>query len=555
MFRTREAFQMATATRQFDTQRVGALPVIALFCDRLRLGRTVDGTVPWEGDVPLGDLVEILVANRLLDPKPLYKLGSWATKSTLADFYNLQEQQLHDDRIGRALERLADHGDKVQSALVLEAIKEFGLDVRQVHYDLSTIELYGDYPDHQDAPSDGANPRPTYGHSKSGRKDLKQIQFGINVTHDGAVPICHRAFDGNAAETPTHPENLRRLGELLPRGDLLYLADSKLDSKENLLAVVAAKGKFLCGAAMTVAMQDLFLSVKDRLKPLDYAPKSQQNLPKEERDHYRGVEMAEEIKAFLGGRFQRCLCRLVFVWSESKARQEAATRERHLGKIKEIFEQTAKNLNRYSLKTQEAVRRRLEGARSKYGCGKLFAYEVGQDESGRLTLCWHVDPEGLARLEALEGVFLLKTNLAKKTHPSMEALRTYRGQAQVEKRIGNIKGPLAVAPMFLKNPRRMAGLLYVLVWALMVMSLMERQVRQQLGGEPMYGLYPENRPSKAPTGVRLIEAFEYLCVILLTQGGKTTRHLGELDDTQLEIIKLLQLTPEHLTTFKRRCGT
>ena len=125
----------------------------------------------------------------------------------------------------------------------------------------------------------------------------------------------------------------------------------------------------------------------------------------------------------------------------------------------------------------------------------------------------------------------------------------------MERRFHHLKGPLAVAPMFLKNPKRMAGLLYVLVWALMVMSLMERQVRKELGGEAMYGLYPENRPSQAPTGVRLIEAFEYLCVILITQGGKTTRHLGELDDTQLEIIKLLQLTPVHLTTFKRRCGT
>lgn len=101
----------------------------------------------------------------------------------------------------------------------------------------------------------------------------------------------------------------------------------------------------------------------------------------------------------------------------------------------------------------------------------------------------------------------------------------------------------------------MAGLLYVLVWALMVMSLMERQVRKGLGGEPMYGLYPENRPSQAPTGVRLIEAFEDLCVIEFTQGDQTTRHLGELDDTQLAIIKLLRLTPEQLTTFKRRCGT
>ena len=96
------------ATTQFQTQRVGALPVIARFCQRLQLGPTVDRTVPGQGDVPLGELVEILVANRLLEPKALYRLGSWATQATLADSYNLTEQQLHDDRIGRALERVAD---------------------------------------------------------------------------------------------------------------------------------------------------------------------------------------------------------------------------------------------------------------------------------------------------------------------------------------------------------------------------------------------------------------------------------------------------------------
>ncbi len=89
---------------------------------------------------------------------------------------------------------------------------------------------------------------------------------------------------------------------------------------------------------------------------------------------------------------------------------------------------------------------------------------------------------------------------------------------------------------------------------LMVLSLLERQVRQRLDGEPMYGLYPENRPSKAPTGIRLIAAFEYLCVIVMTEGPQTTRHLGELDATQRQILALLDIPPDQLATCKRRCG-
>jgi transposase len=541
------------ATVQVDTQRVGALPVISEFCNRLRLADIVNTHVPWQGEVPLGDLVEILVANRLLEPKPMYKVGSWATKATLAKFYKLAEEKLHDDGIGRALERLADHGEKVQAALVLRAIDRFGLKVNQVHYDMSTIELYGAYKDYDDVGvTDPPTPRPAYGRTKSGRKHLKQIQFGINVVKDGAVPIGHRVFDGNAAEAPTHLQNLKDLARRLPKGDLLYLGDSKLDSQENLLAIVAGRGKFVGGGTFSEAMQKLYLSVRDRLQTVDYYPQSQAKLPPDKRDQYQGVEVRQKLRGLVAGRTLHCKYRLLFIWSEAKARQEATTRQRHVEKISVVFTQTVKNLNKYKLKTQAAVVRRLEAARSRYAAGQLFHYEVGEDGQGLLTLQWRIDPQALLRRQALEGVFLLKTNLSIKTHSLVEVLRTYKGQIQVERRIGNLKGPLAVTPMFLKNPKRMAGLLYVLMWALMILSLMERQVRKQLKGKPMYGLYPEQRPSKAPTGVRLIEAFEYLCIVLLHEQGETVRYLGELDATQRQILTLLDMAPSQMRTFNSR---
>jgi transposase len=197
----------------------------------------------------------------------------------------------------------------------------------------------------------------------------------------------------------------------------------------------------------------------------------------------------------------------------------------------------------------------LDTAKRRYSEGKMFHYEVTEDRHGRLTLAWHIDAKELARAAELDGMFVLKTNLAKATHSMSAVLRTHKEQIQVERRIGNLKGPLAVAPMFLKNPQRMAGLLFILMWALMIMALIERQVRRSLKGAPMYGLYPERRPSKAPTGVRLIEAFEYLCVILVEEDGQLTRYLGELDNTQRQILKLLNMHAGHMKTFKHRCGT
>jgi len=108
--------------------------------------------------------------------------------------------------------------------------------------------------------------------------------------------------------------------------------------------------------------------------------------------------------------------------------------------------------------------------------------------------------------------------------------------------------------MFLKKPERMKGLLYVLVWALMVMALMERAVRKELNGEPMYGLYPENRPSPAPTGKAMFECFETLSVVIIKHKGDIKRRLAELTTVQRKIINLLGVPPGDLRTFKKRCG-
>jgi hypothetical protein len=84
---------------------------------------------------------------------------------------------------------------------------------------------------------------------------------------------------------------------------------------------------------------------------------------------------------------------------------------------------------------------------------------------------------------------------------------------------------------------------------------MERQVRKHLKGKPLYGLYPENRPSPAPTGPRLIETFATLCIVIIHDQSGTHRCLAQRSSIQREILKLLDLPDSALKTFKRRCGT
>jgi transposase len=549
-----------------QTQIVGGLPVILAFFDKLDVAASIDRTVPWEGQVPLGTLTEILVANRLLAPKPLYRIGAWAEQVGLTDFYQLRVEQLNDDLFGRALARLAEHAPDAEAALVLRAVKEFALDLSKVHYDITTVELYGAYQDYLRQPTAQPNgqpepepaadspdyqpPQPCYGHSKSGRKDLKQVQLGLAVLGDGAVPVRHTPLDGDTAEVTTHQANLQRLRAVLPTSKFLLITDSKGDSADNLLSIATEGCEFLCTGAFTPQLQQRYLQLQERMQPIDYYPKSQEHKAPEERDEYWAHEVPELLKGRVQGRKVRLRYRLIFVWSEARAKQQRQTRERHLGKIRAEFEKVEQNLNKYSLKTQQAIVARLEKAKGRYSEGALFHYElVGR--AGHFQLQWRVDEQGLAEWQQLEGVYVLKTNQRRSEHPLTEVLRAYKEQSNVEKRISHIKGPLAVTPAFLENPQRIAGLLCVVVWALLIMTLMERQVRRGLGGEPLLGVYPEGRPCQAPSGPTILACFSTLCVVVFLKPHAPQRQLTQLTPLQRRLLELLGILETDLYGYAR----
>lgn len=62
------------------TKRLGALPVAAEFLRRLDVAGIVDGLRPPDlrADLTHGQVIEVLVANRLTAPAPLFRVGDWA---------------------------------------------------------------------------------------------------------------------------------------------------------------------------------------------------------------------------------------------------------------------------------------------------------------------------------------------------------------------------------------------------------------------------------------------------------------------------------------------
>ncbi len=193
---------------------------------------------------------------------------------------------------------------------------------------------------------------------------------------------------------------------------------------------------------------------------------------------------------------------------------------------------------------------RLEKAKGRYAEGTLFHYEV-QEQGGQFQLNWWLDEKELQEWKELEGVYVLKTNRSRSRYPVVEVVRTYKEQTHVERRISHIKGPLAVAPAFLENPQRIAGLLAVVVWALLIMSLLERQVRRQAGGKPLFGLYPEGRPCRAPSGPTILRCFSTLCVVIFLSGRSPRRQLAQLTSLQRYLLDLLGILETDLRCYAR----
>ena len=86
------------STTRFDTKRVGALPLVVAYLEKMDLAKVIDEYVPWEGEVSLGTLCEIMVCNRMLNPRAQYKIGERAERAGVCDYYNVSTAQLNDDR-------------------------------------------------------------------------------------------------------------------------------------------------------------------------------------------------------------------------------------------------------------------------------------------------------------------------------------------------------------------------------------------------------------------------------------------------------------------------
>ena len=68
----------AAGLELYGAQPVGALAFIVPLPQRWGLRELIDDLYPTGSPISHGPVVEILIANRLTDPEPLYRIVAWA---------------------------------------------------------------------------------------------------------------------------------------------------------------------------------------------------------------------------------------------------------------------------------------------------------------------------------------------------------------------------------------------------------------------------------------------------------------------------------------------
>jgi hypothetical protein len=156
------------------------------------------------------------------------------------------------------------------------------------------------------------------------------------------------------------------------------------------------------------------------------------------------------------------------------------------------------------------------------------------------------DREALQEAAHHDGLFPHITN--SKSFTLTEALEKYKYQPFLEKRHEQLKNVLDVAPVFLKKPERVAALLLLYFLALVVYSLVEREVRRAMKRRRITSLplYPEQRLCRAPTADLVADAFVGCRRhrLLGADGQPVRTFYDQLPDAAHTLLELLGIDPK-----------
>ena len=544
-------------------QRLGALPLINHFLNRIRLEEVLTRWLP-EPDrrfkLAPAAAIRLLVVNLLVGRAPLYGLGEWAAAyaPSLLGLPDADTVWLNDDRIGRALVTLFD-ADRASllTELIVGVVAEFGVDTAEMHNDSTSVSVHGAYETADGTPRRGKpTTAVTFGHSKDHRPDLKQLVWILTVSADGSVPMAYRLADGNTSDDPTHIPTWDGLVKMLGRRDFLYVADSKLCSGQAMRHIDGAGGRFVTVLPRTRGEDKWFRDwIQTNQPPWTEAGR----LPGE-----RIGDLDRVWSTFAAPLPSAEGYRVIWVHSTIKAARDEHARRGRIEAGAAAIDELATRLAgpKTRLKTRAAIEQAIAKALADTGSARWLQVTIDesieegyrQEKRGRPgadtryrrttrtrhTVSWRSRGDVIAHDAAGDGCFPLITNDRHIT--DKDALDAYRYQPNLERRHHLLKSVQDADPIWLRDPARIEAIFCCQFLALLVGALIERQIRTAMKAAATTDipLYPELRACEAPSAERILAVFADLTRHELHRDGELVQTFeAELNPLQRQILDLL----------------
>jgi transposase len=384
----------------------------------------------------------VLTAYRLIDPGSEWRLHrQWYEHSAMGDLLGEDARIAEKDTLYRCLDRLLPHKRALFDHLTQRWQDLFGVRFEVLLYDLTSTYFEID-------PPKGENDKRRYGYSRDKRSDCVQVVIALIVTPEG-FPLAYEVLPGNTTDNTTLSGFLERIEHQYGKAERIWVMDRGVPTEATLEQMRASDPpiRYLVGTPkgrLSKLEKDLLL------KPWHEArPGVQVKLLPQDGEMY------------------------VFAQSADRIAKERGMRKRQLRKL-------WARLNKLSSMTltHKDLLMKLGGARSQYPAAWRLV-DVQIDDRAP-TFTYHLRKDKLRQVRKREGRYLLRTNLTG-SDPA-ELWRYYIQLVHVEEAFKNLKGDLAIRPIFHQTQERIEAHLFVSFLAYCAHVTLRHRLRRRAPG-------------------------------------------------------------------------
>jgi transposase len=497
-------------TRAQLRRHLGASPVLYGLLEVLQVRDIINRHCPTAAEVDHGTVALVLILNRLVAPRPLYRVADWLARTVLVYHLGVSAKKFNDDRLGRTLDAISEHSRDIWQDIVHRVLVQADVDLSVVFYDLTAFVVHGEYTDSEHV---------DFGFAHNTPMDKRKFKTGLDVSADGNVPLEYALWAGRTADLATVQENMERLCRFLkshgwPVQETIIIGDRANLNDELAIAYDDHGLRYLAGLQPYKRahreLRDAYPDQHFHALPLNdqRGRKGYWGRPCQVTFEHDGRQVTHKGLVVLSGPMRSAL------------RKGRATKLRAL---RQELKQVQSKIGKPWYRTVESVQKRANTVLKNSPVGKFMRAEAYTDEQGQIHLRWWIDRHALLLAMQKDGRYLLVTNDWSLSPQRMFDL--YRQKDGVEKGFRISKSDLKVSPIYLHKDERIAGMLLINMLALLTYSLLARQARQN--GWQM-------------TTRRIIEILDNLDVVeTLCWDGSLLYRIVPVDEEQAALLEVL----------------